>query len=139
MASKRLEWKLLRTSSSGETPLLITPLIDIMFLILIFFVLNTNLNRFSPLEIDLPNSDSTSENVEETLTLILGEKETITIQDREVSIDRLEMDLTGLDEKYDNIIIAGDESISYSFLIDVMDEVEKAGFNHLILLRESQD
>jgi biopolymer transport protein ExbD len=138
MPARKLEWKRVKESRGGSDSLLITPLIDIMFLILIFFVMNTSFNRFSPMEINLPESSTALGNVEENLTITLYETEIIKLGESQIPLNELSLKLAPLTKDYNTVIIAGDQTISYAFLVSVMDEISKSGFVNMTLVTESQ-
>ncbi len=140
MPARKLEWKKIKADDQEGTPLLITPLIDIMFLLLIFFVMNTSFSRFSPLEINLPESEAQSETVGDQLTLILKNDGNIVINGERLTLETLTSFLESRREERgeESVIIAGDESISYAFLVHVMDKVSQAGLQDITLLTESQ-
>ena len=62
----------LRPQGANEIDVNLTPLIDVVFLLLIFFMVSTTFNRESEIQIDLPESseyaiESTSEAIEITI------------------------------------------------------------------------
>ncbi len=140
MPARKLEWKKIKSDGGESTPLLITPLIDIMFLLLIFFVMNTSFSKLVPLDINLPDSVAPSENIPEDLTLTLMKENRIQFRDRELALSELYDVLAPAVDRdgSDSIIIAGDESISYAFLVKVMDEIGRSGVNDITLLTENQ-
>jgi biopolymer transport protein ExbD len=136
MSARKLEWKKIKRDDGESTPLLITPLIDIMFLLLIFFVMNTSFNKLSPIDINLPESRAPSESVQKQMTLVLRENRTIGFQNRDYALPDLYDALISSGDKTGDVIIAGDENISYAFLVAVMDEAGRAGFSNITLLTE---
>ena len=139
MPARKLEWKKIKSEDGGGTPLLITPLIDIMFLLLIFFVMNTSFNKLAPLEINLPESEAQSGDVQEQLTLLLTEEEEIKIGGVTVKLETLSDYLVEIQNEtpVKSVVIAGDEQVSYAFLVHVMDKVSQAGLQDITLLTEN--
>ncbi|MDC7221464.1 MAG: biopolymer transporter ExbD [Spirochaetales bacterium] len=140
MPARKHEWKKIKESDNEGSPLLITPLIDIMFLLLIFFVMNTSFNKLSPIEINLPESSAAASTIVETLTVSLSGNGIIKIGEEIVQVKditsylnkRLEI------EEIESIIIAGDESVSYAFLVEVMDRISLSGISDITLLTENK-
>ena len=139
MPARKLEWKKIKADDQGGTPLLITPLIDIMFLLLIFFVMNTSFNKLAPLDINLPDSEAQSGNVQEQITLLLTADEQIIIGGVTVEPESLTDYLIEMqqDTPGKTVMIAGDEHVSYAFLVHVMDKVSQAGLQDITLLTEN--
>jgi len=53
-----------RRQKQEEVSVNLTPLIDVVFLLLIFFMVSTTFSRETQLQIDLPEADVTDQNVE---------------------------------------------------------------------------
>lgn len=126
----------LKGSLGDENILLITPLIDIMFLILIFFVLNTSFTKNRAVEVDVPQTISGS-NMGETesyITLTIDER--VYINDKETSLSGFSIALLDSVGSVTEpvIIIEGDRGISYNFLMSIMDRVKVLGFNNISLV-----
>ncbi|QEN03270.1 biopolymer transporter ExbD [Thiospirochaeta perfilievii] len=126
----------LNSTLSDESVLLITPLIDIMFLILIFFVLNSSFTENRAIEVDIPKTITGS---------ALGDIEShivLTIENRifinEVETTKSEFSVALLQSIGSNsnpiIIIEGDKGISYDFLMSIMDRVKVLGFDNISLI-----
>ena len=126
----------LKGNLDEDSIVLITPLIDIMFLILIFFILNTSFTKNRAVEIDVPQTISGSAVGEVETRILLTKDNRIYINDIETTLSAFS--LTLLDSigtvSEPLIIIEGDRAISYDFLMGVMDRVKVLGFNNISLI-----
>lgn len=126
----------LKGNLDEDSIVLITPLIDIMFLILIFFILNTSFTKNRAVEIDVPQTISGSAVGEVETRILLTKDNRIYINDIETTL--ASFSLTLLDSigtvSEPLIIIEGDRAISYDFLMGVMDRVKVLGFNNISLI-----
>ena len=126
----------LKGNLSEDSILLITPLIDIMFLILIFFVLNSSFTKNKALEVDVPLaiSGGAVENTESHILLTRDHR--IYINEKETTLSSFSVSLLDavLDSTDPIIIIEGDKGISYEFLMGIMDRVKVLGFNSISLV-----
>lgn len=126
----------LQSSLKDENIVLITPLIDIMFLILIFFVLNTSFSRNTSVDVEVPQATSgvVSENSEFYISITNDHR--VFINEEEVELKRFSSKLLSYIGEFSDpdIVIEGDKNISYEFLMDVMDRVRILGFENISLV-----
>lgn len=126
----------LQTSLKDDNVVLITPLIDIMFLILIFFVLNTSFSRNSSVDVEVPQAASGVVSQESEFYISISHDHRVFINEDEVELSKFTSKLLTYigDFSEPNIIIEGDKSISYEFLMEIMDRVRILGFENISLV-----
>ncbi len=113
----------------------ITPLIDIVFLLLIFFVLTTTFNPKSKIEVNLPQTKV--ENVKlqkENITRISIKKNgDIFLNEKKLSIENLEnfLKTSLLTKKENTVIISADKSVLHGKVIEVMDIIKNNGIKEI--------
>jgi len=107
----------------------IAPLIDIVFLLLIFFMLGSKFIADQGITIKLPAADSAAAQNNTILSVVITGDGTISINNREVKPESLEQELArhldGMHEK--NIIIRADRDVPLDLAVQVMDASKKAG------------
>jgi len=120
--------------SNKRGPLL-TPLIDIIFLLCLFFVLNTSFREESFIEVSLPASETSENNQAIGIILTLYEDGSVSIDDEAVEWDSIKSVLQDKAENrvVEEIVIQGDESVGYGRIIAVLDKVRGAGFEAISL------
>lgn len=129
----------------------LTPLIDVVFLLLIFFMVATTFEDVSSgIKIELPEStiqevsevkeiqviiDADSE-IHLSVKEVNGEKENI-----KVSIEQLKEELAGkiLNSKEKNVIITADKNLDYGFIVKIMTLSKEAGATSLDIDTASAD
>ena len=108
----------------------LTPLIDIIFLLLVFFMLTSHFVKDEVINIDLPEAES-GEAVENTeqLEVIINDQNSVMIHNQMVAIEQLEQILSDeLSTREEKIIqIRGDEAVDLGIAIDVFDAARTAG------------
>ncbi|MDC0946298.1 biopolymer transporter ExbD [Nitrospinaceae bacterium] len=108
-----------------------TPLIDVVFLLIIFFMVSTVFVDFSrKMDINLPTSKSSL--VDETpknLEIQMSKDKKITLAGKNINILGLEQALKKLDveSKKQTAIIRADKVLPYGEVIEVMGILQKAG------------
>ena len=117
--------KFLRKKNT-ELSLEVTPLIDIVFLLLIFFVLNSQFDKFTSMDLSLPkvNSNQLNEMVGDNLIIEITSAEQIILNGtllQEFSYSALD-DFINKNHSNNKIaVISADSNTKYQYLVTVMD------------------
>ncbi len=113
----------------------ITPLIDIVFLLVIFFVVTSKVGDSQFLSLDLPKTESFKyETVQSTNEIIITNNANIYVNDRVFSIndlDELEQAIFELENSGDSIILSAESDSLHVWVISIMDILNKYGFNEV--------
>ena len=126
-------------NQSSEANLDLTPIVDVVFNLLIFFALSLNFSEItSSLNIKLPKAKS-SETLSEMQIIISIEKDNkIYINDKAFYYDEISKYLSNRD-KDKTIVIKADESIDHGFVVNIMDMVKSSGFQKIgIAVKKSE-
>ncbi|MDX2507751.1 MAG: biopolymer transporter ExbD [Gammaproteobacteria bacterium] len=108
----------------------LTPLIDIVFLLLVFFMLTSHFVRDEVINIDLPEAESgESLDEPEQIEIVINEAGKFLFNSRIVTPDSLEDILRNelKDQKEKVVRIRGDEHVELGIAIAVLDAARKAG------------
>ena len=113
----------------------ITPLIDIVFLLVIFFVVTSKVGDSQFLSLDLPKTESFQyEAVQSTNEIIITNNANIYVNDRVFNIndlDELEQAIFELENNGDSIILSAESDSLHVWVISIMDLLNKYGFNEV--------
>ena len=123
---------------SGQAPNL-TPLIDIVFLLLVFFMLTAHFVRDQGLPIELPEAASAvSLEQKEPLEIAISSSGQVTISGEQILLELLVEKVSSLlssrDEK--RIVIRGDAGVSLGDSVKVIDAVRQAGASGVDIVTE---
>ncbi len=107
----------------------IAPMIDVVFLLLLFFMLTSNLIREPAIKIQLPEADSAQATHKEHLTITVTEDKEVFLEDKPVDINELEDVLRsyGAHQLLKPVHIKTDRKTHVGRLIRVVDAVKLAG------------
>lgn len=124
--------------SEEDYSLQLTSLIDVVFLLLIFFMVSTSFVDFTRrLDIELPEAKSSAEVVEKKAFLIeVGVEKRITLNGKTVLLDDLESRLkAGVKSgKFKpSLTIKADKRLDYGYVIKVMGLISEAGVRDISL------
>ena len=114
----------------------ITPLIDIVFLLLIFFMVSTTFKQDFEVSIDLPKAASEEKLVDKTLNITIDAKGTYYINSKKLVNNKMSSLKTALQKVADGdlklpVIISADGSTPHQAVIQAMDAARQLGFSKL--------
>lgn len=118
-----------------DTHLNIAPLIDVVFLLLIFFMLSSQFITQPGIKITLPAAATAKLHPEEDVAIFITEDNRLYLNNEEVTLDslagklRIKMKSTGKK----NVIIKADEKIDLGLAVKVMDIARQAEAAGLII------
>jgi biopolymer transport protein ExbD len=106
-----------------------TPLIDIMLVLLIIFMVSSSAAIESGLNVNLPESNATAEAPAQSLIISMNQQGQLYVAGEPVSMDQLKQKVTeGLaNMKSSTVILEGDGQASLSSAFDVMNIAREAG------------
>ena len=129
----------IKRRSGGTLVLEITPLIDVVFLLLIFFMLATSFDERSAFKIDLPKSTAakTKSTLKEVQVLVDKEKNIyLRYTDNSGKLQSEKLDLSSfvsvVSEKLNtseskDVMISADKAIDYGFIVEIMSLLKESG------------
>ena len=113
----------------------ITPLIDIVFLLVIFFVVTSKIETNQYLTLDLPSTESfSSSSINADRNIILLDTGILIVNNQEFNISRIEEVIIGIKASFDTsetIILSIESKAFHEWVITLMDELQSAGFQNL--------
>ena len=109
----------------------LTPLIDVVFFLLIFFMVSTTFNKYGKIDIDVSTSKVTTKTEESKIEIIVDKNENYFIlkdgKTSPIDIERLEEYLVGVKE----VSITGDKNLRYQVVMDLITKVKEQGIENL--------
>ena len=125
-----------KKKKSPEINLEITPLVDVIFLLLIFFVLSTQFIDLKSMSIDLPSIDKkTMSNLPENRVKIEISKEGVVLINNIIldtfSLKSLNKELRSISPEIKTAIISADSDTKYQYLVTIMESLNRNGFKNI--------
>jgi len=118
----------------------ITPLIDVVFILLIFFIVSSVFKKEElVLMLDLPASQAEELKIDEQEISLEISVDKFAIYGKEVTILELEEKLSLITKKTKNIIVRIDKSVPYERVVKVLDSLQKYDLNNLALVTKKSD
>ncbi|MDY6879003.1 MAG: biopolymer transporter ExbD [Desulfatiglans sp.] len=116
----------------------LTSLIDIVFLLLIYFLLTTNFMVEEGIKIKLPQANASAPQTEEVITVYVDQKGRTFIGGTEIPLERLFDRLKEMigDKRESLVVVKADRSVILNEAVRVMDLAKAAGAGRLCLATE---
>jgi len=123
-----IEFKDFDESWTSRSRFDMTPMIDMIFLLLIFFLLTSTLSK-PVITVELPESEITETRVEQEIVVSVDNNRRLFLKDVEYSIETLRAELTRIysERDTDEIFIQADEEVDFGFIVNVMDICRESG------------
>ncbi len=134
-----------RRQSTQEVSVNLTPLIDVVFLLLIFFMVSTTFNKETRLEVNLPEASATAA-VQETREIIIevSHAGVYAIGGKALPGTSLEVIKGALSRVSNNdtsrpLVISADARAPHEAVVVVMEAAGKLGFSKLSIATQERD
>ena len=113
----------------------ITPLIDIVFLLVIFFVVTSKVGDSQFLSLDLPKTESFEYNLIEINKEILVTSSGNVYINEEIyninDLDQIEQAIFNLNNNSNSIVLSAEAASLHIWIVGIMDILNKNGFNEV--------
>ncbi len=118
----------------------VTPLIDVIFILLIFFMISTQFRQNS-LPLDLPRSSGEEKEENKAVTLTVSREEVISLDGQIIVREELESSLYKLKKKNPEValVLACDRDIVFETVVQILDEVKKSGIEKIGIRHDQMD
>jgi biopolymer transport protein ExbD len=133
----------LRASNTEDPEISLTSLIDVVFLLLIFFMVSTTFERQAVLKVDLPEAKNVSnpENQPDSFELVIDQNGQYYLNDRQLvdgkpaTLRAAFIEAAGEDRKIP-IVLRADAETPHHFVVTAMDVTAQLGFSQLSIAAE---
>jgi len=127
-----------RKKKPREIKIDIHPLIDVVFLLLIFFMVTTTFVERPGLKLELPKAKSATQERMKELIITVSRNKRVFFQGREVAVSNLESLLKKAlaQSESKQVIIRADRKVEYGFIVEIMDFARRSGARGLTIATE---
>ena len=112
----------------------ISPLLDVVFLLLIFFLVTTTFMPDASMDLELPESTTATQSEVAATVVTVGEDGGVQIDGDNVSMQELERTIAALlPEEREKITVRADARVDYGVIVRIIDALRNAGVDALSL------
>ncbi len=128
-------------SISYQVQVPLTSLIDIVFLLLVFFLLTSNFITANKIDVNLPEASSATPQTRANITVTIDASGDIHVEGKPVLLDGVENIIKKriADEPGIGVVIRADKSVTLGLAVPVMDAARSAGADRILLAAEKKD
>ena len=123
--------------SRDDVQLDMTPLVDVVFLLLIFFMLSTSLSVNPGIKIDLPKASAEQvKKKKTTLRVAIEPGGRIFLEGKKLSLEQLREKFKTVGKEHGDealVVIEADKKVYHGLVVKVMDAAKSAGLNKLAI------
>jgi biopolymer transport protein ExbD len=122
----------------------IVPLIDVVFQLVVFFMVSSTFILTPGISLTLPEASSAEPTVMTRLVVTIAEEDQIYLNKEQYSLETLEEALQQFSQREElrdiqTVVVEGDQSVSYSLMVRVLDTLRRHGFEGVNLrMREEE-
>ena len=122
-----------------ETGLDLTPMLDIVFIMLIFFIVTTSFVKESGIEVNRPNAETAERNEKGNILVAISENNEIYIDRRKVELRAIRPNIIRLrvENPEGAVIIQADKASQTGLLVEAMDKIRLAGVLEISIAAEN--
>lgn len=119
----------------------IAPLVDVVFLLLLFFMLTSHLMQEPAIKIKLPESKTAESQKDAIKTVYISKDGSIFFMDKQLDLRDLQNIIKSSlkDAEHDFVRIKADKESDVGILVSVIDEVRLAGVRNYSIVTERQN
>ena len=125
--------KLTRRTQIQKGQLDIAPLIDVMFLLLIFFMLTSNFVFQPGIKVQLPKAVTSETISSESLSLTVTGQDLLFLNERPVTIDQLTVTLKEAAQENKSLLLKADSRASLGRVVEIWDLCRDLGIQQINL------
>lgn len=113
----------------------LTPMLDVVFIMLIFFIVTTSFVKESGIQVNRPSATTAEKKERANILIAISESGEVWIQKRRVDIRSVRANVERLhaESPEGTVVIQADKASKNGLLVQVMDQVRSAGVNSISL------
>ena len=125
--------------SQEESGLDLTPMLDIVFIMLIFFIVTTSFVKESGIEVNRPSAQTAERNEKGNILVAISENNEIYIDRRKVELRAIRPNIIRLrpENPEGAVIIQADKASQTGLLVEAMDQIRLAGVLEISIAAEN--
>ena len=132
MARKRLR-------EEEEATLDMTPMLDIVFIMLIFFIVTTSFVKEAGIDVNRPEASQATQKPSANIFIAIRENGEVWMDRRQVDVERVAANLERLlaEQPTDMVVIQADKGARHGVVVQVMDQIKEAGIAQISIAAEN--
>jgi biopolymer transport protein ExbD len=128
-------------TDGSDSDINLTPMLDVVFIMLIFFVVTTSFVKESGVEINRPSAETAQQQEQANILIAIRPNGEIWIDNRSVDVRAVRANVERLRAEFPEgqVVIQGDRQAQIGLLVRVMDQVRLAGITDMAIAADDGD
>ena len=128
-----------RNKERDDSTIDITPMLDIVFIMLIFFIVTTSFVKEAGIEVNRPSAQTAERNEKGNILVAISENNEIYIDRRKVELRAIRPNIIRLraENPEGAVIIQADKASQTGLLVEAMDQIRLAGVLEISIAAEN--
>jgi biopolymer transport protein ExbD len=129
-----------RHATNDEPEINITPMLDIVFIMLIFFIVTTSFIRETGVEVEKPTALTAEPRPQGNVLIAIRDNDEIWMNKQQVEMHevRPEVERAKAENPESAVVLIADRGARTGRLVEVMDQVQAAGINRISVSAEPE-
>lgn len=130
-----------RKNAEEEVGIDLTPMLDITFIMLIFFIVTTSFVKEAGIDVNRPSAASAVKKEKANILIAISETGDIWIQKRRIDVRAVRANVEKLhaENPEGSVVIQADQGAKTGTLVKVMDQVKLAGVKQVSIAAKPQE
>ncbi|HHX8464318.1 TPA: ExbD/TolR family protein [Vibrio diabolicus] len=129
------------SDSSDENAIDMTPMLDIVFIMLIFFIVTTSFVKEAGLEVNRPTASSAQTVKKGNIMVAVGAAGDVWVDKRRIEVDAVRANIERLRAESPDgaVVIQADTEANAGVVVKVMDQIKMAGVESISIAATNKD
>ena len=116
-----------------EATIDMTPMLDIVFIMLIFFIVTTSFVKEAGIEVNKPKAQQATKQKSANIFIAINENGDIWMDKRQVDVERVRANIERMlaEQPTDVVILQADVEAKHGVVVEVMDQIKAAGIDRI--------
>ncbi|MBT8064532.1 MAG: biopolymer transporter ExbD [Gammaproteobacteria bacterium] len=127
-----------RHGHQDDTEINITPMLDIVFIMLIFFIVTTSFVKEAGIDVSRPTASTSEQKTKGNIMIAIRENGDVWMNKRRIEVEavRANVEVAHAENPEGSVVIIADRSSETGTLVEVMDQVKLAGVEAISVAAE---
>jgi len=130
-----------RTKREAEEAAIdLTPMLDVVFIMLIFFIVTTSFVKEAGIDVNRPKASQAKSKPSATIFLAIRANGEVWLDKRAVDVERVGAQIEKMlaESPTDTVIVQADKESKHGVVVSVMDQIKLAGIEKIVIAAENK-
>ena len=123
-----------------EAAIDLTPMLDVVFIMLIFFIVTTSFVKEAGVDVNRPKASQAKSKPSATIFLAIRANGEVWLDKRAVDVERVGAQIEKMlaESPTDTVIVQADKESKHGVVVSVMDQIKLAGIEKIVIAAENK-